>query len=153
MKIREASIHDFQLLFNLLTESEKSEARFDLTIRPSEESKRNLKRTLKRELKDKLERIYFVADYKGKLIGFISVYKSQSTPEVGWIGDLFVKEEFRRRGMATKLIEKATVWLKKHRKKSIRLTVHRRNKRARRLYKKVGFYKKPAEYFNLEKKN
>lgn len=152
MKIREASIYDFQPLFDLLVESEKSEARFDLTIKPSKESRENLKKTLKRDLKERLEKIYFVVDHKGELIGFAYVNKGESTPDVGWIGEIFVKEGFRRRGVATKLIERATLWFKKYQKKLLRLAVHRQNERARRLYKKIGFYKRPTEYFTLEKK-
>lgn len=151
MKIRRASIADFKPLLDLLTESEKSEARFDLTIRPSEASKKSLKQALEVDLRGKSEKVYFVVEGKGELLGFACVNKSKSTPEIGWIGEIFVKEKFRRRGVATKLIKKATIYLRGLRKKFARLAVHRLNKRAQRLYKKVDFYKRPAEYFVLEK--
>jgi hypothetical protein len=41
------------------------------------------------------EKVYFVADHKGGLIGFTCVNKNESTPDIGWIGEIFVKVKFR----------------------------------------------------------
>lgn len=65
------------------------------------------------------------------------------------IDSLFVKEEARGKGLATKIIKKAIVLAKKRNIDSIELVVNNDNLIAKHLYKKTGFEKTKKEYHRL----
>lgn len=81
----------------------------------------------------------FVFEEEGKIIGFSMTYKGFST-EVGkecvWIEDLYIKEEWRHKGIGGKFLE----YLKETYKGLIlKLEVETENEAALSVYKKHGF--------------
>jgi GNAT superfamily N-acetyltransferase len=58
---------------------------------------------------------------------------------VGEIGAMFVRDRFRRRGVANLLMQSAMEWLKGRRALAATLTVNAKNDEARRLYERFGF--------------
>jgi ribosomal protein S18 acetylase RimI-like enzyme len=58
---------------------------------------------------------------------------------VGEIGAMFVRDRFRRRGVANFLMQSAMEWLKGRRALAATLTVNAKNDEARRLYERFGF--------------
>lgn len=66
----------------------------------------------------------------------------------GYIGDLYVKEEFRGKKVSSKLYEEAKKWFKKHGVKYVSIGVNPENKEAHGIYKKWGFFD-----FRIEMRN
>ncbi len=149
--IRQFKLSDFEELCDLIMEMGKSEAQFNSSIDPSKTSRETEAKILKHRLEEP-GTIFFVATNKNKLIAYAGIGIEQDMPDTGRIPEVFIKNEYRRRGIATKLIEKAIEYLQKHKRKFIRLNVSIRNTAARKLYAKLGFHQKPYEYLPLEKK-
>jgi len=88
--------------------------------------------------------LILVAEEKGHLIGYIWVkthFLNYLKPKkkVGYINELFVKKEFRGKGVSSKLMEKVLDWFKGQRIGFVSLGVFAQNSAAINLYKKFGF--------------
>lgn len=59
--------------------------------------------------------------------------------QAGWIGSLFVQEHARKKGLASLLIERACAISRAYKFESVGLSVHKDNKAAKSLYRKLGF--------------
>ena len=57
----------------------------------------------------------------------------------GYVEDIFITKDFRRRGLATKLLKEFIHVLNKKGYKKIHLSVNVKNSKAIKLYKKLGF--------------
>ncbi len=79
----------------------------------------------------------FKASEKGKLLGFIEIELLEG--KVARINGLTVKEEFRNRGIAGKLLDFAKKFLKEKGMHRILLLVKEKNKAAKKVYKEKGF--------------
>ncbi len=98
---------------------------------------------LKTNLKSK-NAIIHIAEVDGKPAGYnlcfikdnIPVFKLEKT---GHISDLFVKKEFRGRGISSMFKDKAMKWFKKKGLKYALIGVNSLNEHARSIYKKWGF--------------
>jgi ribosomal protein S18 acetylase RimI-like enzyme len=76
----------------------------------------------------------------GKKIGYLmGLKKSKLSQKEGYIGDVFVLKEHRKKGYAKKLISEFIKILNKKGVRRFRLGVYIKNKRAIELYKKIGF--------------
>ena len=60
-----------------------------------------------------------------------------------------VKEEFRKKGYGTKLLNKVIDLARELKVDSVELVVNKDNKIAKRLYKKVGFEKTNKDYYRF----
>jgi ribosomal protein S18 acetylase RimI-like enzyme len=109
-------------------------------------------------IKDANERNGFIylAEENGKIIGFIQgiindnksdvLYKLSHVPfSDGWIGELYVKPEFRGRGLGKQLIERARQYFRDNGCRFIRLTVLSDNADSVKIYKKLGFETRDLE--------
>jgi GNAT superfamily N-acetyltransferase len=96
--------------------------------------------------------LFFVAEDKGRIIGFVFVYFSPAILKSGWINEIFVTEAFRRNGIGSKLLEKGIEWLKQKNAKKVELKVYKINQEALSFYKKHHFKKQPAKFIRLERK-
>lgn len=81
--------------------------------------------------------VLFVAIERGKVIGSCRLASIKS--DAPQIDTLFVERAYRRKGLATELISEAINWAKKAGKESVGLSVHKKNKSALALYRKLGF--------------
>jgi len=72
----------------------------------------------------------------GYLIGSILISEHQN---YGYIDDIFILKEFRKKGLGVKLINDFIKKIKKKKVKRIRLGVNIKNKNAIKVYKKLGF--------------
>jgi ribosomal protein S18 acetylase RimI-like enzyme len=70
----------------------------------------------------------------GHIVGMISVHEIKDAVAPIW--NLYVLEQYRRRGIGTALLRAALAYTEKA---EVRLTVNRRNTAARRIYRKLGF--------------
>ena len=87
----------------------------------------------------------FMAEVGARTAGFICVVSatcgdSPDDPAVfAWVHDLFVRPEYRRRGVATALMAVAESFLRSRGARELRLGVIDRNADARVLYRRLGF--------------
>src|SRR3989344_6230593 len=138
LEIRRAKKEDFVDYLILKREEEKDYSK--IVGKKMPHPKDNL---LRKEfldiLKDKKILLLVVEENK-KLIGYMhTTFFKNIYRKGGYVGDLFVLREFRRKGIATKLINKFIKALKNRGYKMISLSVNIKNKKAIKLYKKVGF--------------
>lgn len=85
---------------------------------------------------------FLVARTPESLIGWVLVDRSQdwfTHKEIGWISDVYVKQEFRQNGIAKSLIEQSLVEFKHLGFDDVRLNVFSFNEKAISLYEKIGF--------------
>lgn len=92
---------------------------------------------------------YFVIE-KDNPVGYItgSIHNNNGE-DYGYVDDLFISKEYRKKGFASKLIKTFIYSLKENRVKKLTLGVHVKNKKAYSLYKKLGFI---PTHFEMEKK-
>ena len=115
-------------------------------------SKEDVKKYADQSLKDVAERegVTYFAEIEGKIVGFVlgivernekdTLYILTHKPGAhGWIGEVFVLPEFRKQGIARKLIDKITSDFKNKGCVNARLYVMADNKLAISAYENLGF--------------
>ncbi len=84
----------------------------------------------------------FVAELNGEIAGFIQLYLSFTSLQLGrfWVlNDLFVSEKFRNKGLAPQLLSRAKQLLIDTGAKAMMLDTQISNSKARKLYEDFGF--------------
>ena len=90
--------------------------------------------------KRKIPGACLVAEDNGKLIGAILSEKRLTfSPNTSYISTLFVRKEWRHKGIGKLLLERCLAAMKKSGMKAVSLTVAKENTTAFSLYKKHGF--------------
>ncbi|GAA4114715.1 GNAT family N-acetyltransferase [Aquimarina addita] len=124
---------------------------FDLYMifykKPSDKSR--YKAYLEERLKNKEATIFIAYDDKKIPLGFVLNYYSFSSVSLGKIivlNDLFVQLEYRKNGIAEKLINKTFELAKEEGAVRVDLGTAKDNYAAQRLYKKIGFIKDEEFY-------
>lgn len=120
---------------------------FHSSIDPFFRGCKNLEKHLEKTLLDYVllpKRKAFTAEAEGLVVGFVTAQILKlpdifKTEEFGAICDLAVIEEYRRRGMGSRLAREAINWLKKESMKRIELNVLAKNRKACQFWKKLGF--------------
>jgi GNAT superfamily N-acetyltransferase len=83
----------------------------------------------------------------GKMVGVLLMnvfFSLEHAGEAGWIEELFVREDYRRRGLATRLLDQSLVWARGRGVRAIDLEVGDGNdepEAAHHLYLRRGFHK------------
>ena len=67
---------------------------------------------------------------------------------VGYVDDIFVRKSARKRGFGKILMKEFIKWAKSKKATKVRLGVRKNNKKAIRLYKKLGF---EVKHYEMEK--
>ena len=98
----------------------------------------------KRDKIDGEEGFFFVAEENGELLGFISGKVKESAPvfsrgEKLKVNELFVKEKFRRKGVASMLLEDVEKKARRRDCSTLELDVNKANKSAQKLYRDRDF--------------
>lgn len=83
----------------------------------------------------------------GEVVGMIHCIRSKPDPQLWYYGDLNVRSDYRRMGIATNLIRAAMRHLSEMGAKMIRCYVEDNNKASLSLQRSLGFTKKPYETF------
>ena len=151
LKTREAIKEDFPQIESLFLEVQKYDTNFDKDVVFDEKTEKETKRSVRRHFIDPNGK-FFVAEDKGRIIGFVFVYFSPAILKSGWINEIFVTEAFRRNGIGSKLMEKGIEWLKQKGAKKVELTAYKTNQEALSFYKKHHFEKQPAKFIRLGRK-
>lgn len=95
-----------------------------------------------RERIDKGDSTLLVAEREGQVIGFAQLYPSFSSIAMGhiWIlNDLYVAEEARQHGVASRLLEASADFARQSGAMRLELSTARDNLAARSLYEKLGW--------------
>ena len=96
--------------------------------------------------------ICFVAEIDEKIIGFITAAEkkvpSYRQVKVAELENIFVKEEFRNKGIGKKLMEAFVNWAKELKVDKVAVNVFALNEKAIAFYKREGFV---SQDLNLEK--
>lgn len=79
--------------------------------------------------------VIFIAQDEGKIIGFLTVMVFNKDAS---IEDVFIKEEYRHRGIGSQLMRKAIDWIRKVNATDINVHVVVGNEKAIDFYKKFG---------------
>ena len=123
---------------------------FDPDAVISRNTKRDLIELTKREFED--PHIFFLlARESNRVIGLAILSLSPETDHFAFLGELFVEEKYRGKGLGEQLVQKAVELAKKQNIKNFRVTVARRNISAQKFYHKLGFHPKEREYLLFEK--
>lgn len=88
--------------------------------------------------------VILVAERAGDVIGYVyGGIEPQSWRELreaaGFLHDVVVREDARGQGVATALVEAASVWLEQHGAPRVLLWTAEKNESARRLFDRLGF--------------
>lgn len=136
--IRKATIQDFKEYLKLKREEEKDLTAYLKTTIGYPENK-TLKQEYSKILKDKKSFLLVIEDNK-RLVGYLhaTIFKNIYN-KGGYVEDIFITKDFRRGGLASKLIDYFIDILKKEGYKKVQLSVNIKNKRAIKMYKKLGF--------------
>jgi len=145
IKIRKATMDDFEELFRLRLLSKKEELKYSSTLKSIDSSKQYYKEYLRLDL-TKPDRALFVAEEESRIVGAIlgkfftplriSKYHKEGK---GHISNLYVDKAHRKKGVAEKLVNRVLDWLKENKVPHASLEIHLDNKAAQNLYSKVGF--------------
>jgi ribosomal protein S18 acetylase RimI-like enzyme len=96
----------------------------------------------------------FIASEQDEMLGFAQLYPSFSSiamQRVWILNDLYVKEEHRRKGIATRLMDAVEVYAKESGAVRITLVTQIDNQIAQQLYESRGFIRDPEYYHYLLK--
>lgn len=100
------------------------------------------------------EKTVFVAEQSNEIVGYIFGLVKKKPPVfeenvVGEIGDTFVREDMRRKGIGEALVETVLEWIKQKGLKSVELNMYPENKVAAVFWDKMGL----KSYFLTRRKN
>jgi len=89
--------------------------------------------------------LVLVAEDDGKLVGYSLIFikknvKIYSAKEIGHISDLYIEENFRGKGIASKFKKMAFSWFKQKGIKFASIAVHAKNRHAHSVYEEWGFF-------------
>jgi ribosomal protein S18 acetylase RimI-like enzyme len=143
MIIRRAKQEDFEDLKEIKLLSKKEEFKYSDSIRLVEENKEHYHKYLEKDLRYE-NRGLFIAIEKKKIIGMILAQYFKPLPiskykKKGYISNLYILEQYRKKGIGKKLIERSLDWLKKNNTEYVSLEIHIDNEDAKKIYKKFGF--------------
>ena len=143
MKIKKATIKDFDEVLNLKFASKIEERKFNKKLMPVNKAKRYYKEYLKNDLTNRWRAIFVFIKNKeivGIVVGKIfKTLKVTGYERCGFISNVYVKKEYRRKGIAKKLIKEIIGWFKKKGATKISLELYKDNIAAIKLYHKFGF--------------
>ena len=94
--------------------------------------------------------IFLVRDHEANALGFTLLYPSFSSvnrKRIFILNDLFVKEAYRKKGVASTLLNHAADFARNHNALGLHLETHITNRPAQKLYESLG-WKKETETFH-----
>lgn len=109
------------------------------------DSEKELKKEMENIFSSKRQEVFVCVGLKGKYAGFVEVsirndYETSAIPRsIGYIEGIFVKKEYRRAGVARKLVQLAEKWAKQKGCKEISSDTKPQNKTSRAFHKKMGY--------------
>jgi len=144
MQIREATKDDEPKIKELIEKLHAFEMPMEeLYASRPDTAERNM-RFFKRMIKNDNGTI-FVAEVDNQIVGYAVCWIAKRPPylykvdRIGYISDVFVEEQYRRRGIGSALLGKILEWFKNKNIKYVELSVLVKNEKAIKFYEKHGF--------------
>ena len=132
-----------------IEEAKECDKLLTLLIQDEKKYNENIKEDYKLDnwypnLIDKDNNQLFIAVYNNEIVGYayVKIITSSDSPEIyteASISGIYIKENYRRQGIATKLINEAKKWCINKGVSYLKLNVLEGNRTALNLYKKLGF--------------
>ena len=146
IKIRKIKRSDYKPYLKLRKESFVDH--FKLT-RKKRVKEKQIRAEFNNLIKNK-KRIGLLISNASSAMGFITgTFFKNPHHKIGYLDDIFVKKEFRRKGYGCRLIEEFKKWAKRKGANKLRLGVRINNKNAIKMYQKIGF---EIKYYEMDKK-
>jgi ribosomal protein S18 acetylase RimI-like enzyme len=137
IKIRRANEKDIGALSKLFHQYDLFEHSLDSRIEVSSEKK--YRKEIPQKFKDESD-VLIVAECNSRVVGFISyaVWKQGKMKE-GAIGDMFIIDAYRRRGVGKCLVRYVLNEMKKQKCKFVKSGVRPKNRNSQKFWRKQGF--------------
>lgn len=148
IKIESATINDYRYLSPLVIDFEQGLNIEHKNPPLSEKQIRRSKRYLKKYLLDKTC-TYLVYRKNEKIIAYSFLSIDDDNQELGFINELFVILNERKKGIASELMEQSLNWFKEKKCQQVQLTVNKKNEFALKVYKKNGFNIHEGDYIDM----
>ena len=143
MKIRKAKKIDAPIILRLTEKLINYHKKIDKGNKSSKQMKMYFKREIEHQIGIK-NNFYIVAEDKSVIVGYLSGDIRNGSPtriykKVGYIGNMFVEEKYRKKGIGENLMKEFIKECKKRKIKHFELSVNAQNKVAIGVWKKLGF--------------
>lgn len=151
VKIRRADLKDLDLLVKMwkeFMEYDRDIVKKNPKIRPHRRKKENAHLIFRKFITEKMtssDAIVYIAEVDGKPAGYNLTFIEDNVPifsieKLGCVGDIFIREKFRGKGVASAFRKRAFAWLKKKGIKHATISLMAVNDRAHEIYRKWGFF-------------
>jgi GNAT superfamily N-acetyltransferase len=145
MKIRAANIEDAEPItkqnISLAKESE------NILLNP-----KTVLKGVKALLSDKKKGFYLVAEENDIIVGQLMItfeWSDWRNKPIWWIQSVYVQKAWRKKGVFTLLLNHIQQKASKQDVAFLRLYMHKQNKSARKVYKKIGWKQEPYTIYHL----
>lgn len=145
ISIRPATLEDLPILYDFEQGIITAERPFDPTLKPGHINYYDLKALIESDLASVIlaeDRGQIVASGYAKILGASEFLAHDS---YAYLGFMFVKPEFRGKGIITDILDELKSWSKSKGISEVRLEVYDDNDPAIRAYEKAGFKKHMVE--------
>ena len=142
MIIKKATIKDFEKLKDIKLESKKDEMKYSDSLKPLSKTIDIYFEYFKAELRKKNSAVFIALEKQPIGIIIVTYFKPlriSKFPKKGYISNLYIKKEHRKKGIGKKLLDISLKWLKQNNVKYISLEIHLENKNALKFYRNLGF--------------
>ena len=143
IKIRKAKKNEIEELVKLNSLFIDYHRKLDNYFRHGSEVRKSYNMYLSRIIKKRNVKILFAEIDKkivGYLIGEIRKAKPFLVPKrIGNISEAFIKEEYRKEGIGSKMVENLINWFKENKIKNIEVSVNFNNEIGKKAWQKFGF--------------
>lgn len=144
LKLRKATIKDLKLIDCFQDKLVNYERKLDPLIRKGKNIRFYPEKEIKRMLCSS-NSLFLIAEINNNVVG-CGVGKIEKTfgnwcvyKKRGYIGHMFVDENYRRKGIGKKIMSQLIKWFKSKKIKFIRLCVYANNQKTINAYRKYGF--------------
>ncbi len=143
MEIKKAKIKNLDEITNLSSAS----AMFHEKLTPYYILNKNFKAILKKSLKKNIyssNSLILVAEENNEIVGYLLAFKINrpemfSIKKTGLISDIFIKENYIKRGIGELLAKESFNWFKKSKIKTIEINIESKNKPALNFWNALDF--------------
>ncbi len=143
MEIRKATLDDLEQIKDLKLQAKASEAKYNPSLKPLEDNRERYLRYLRNDLTGEDRAVFFAID-GDEAVGVITGRIHTTLPirvhrKQGNISNLFVVSQYRKRGVAAKLVAELLRWFRGEGIADVYLGVHCGNAPALKMFRELGF--------------
>ncbi|HZJ74608.1 MAG TPA: GNAT family N-acetyltransferase [Perlabentimonas sp.] len=143
MRIRKGKLNDIDQVTKYGINMLKLHAELDPYFTPVEDADIMYRKFLKSCLSSE-DRLLLVAEDKNRVVGYAAAEIQARSPifkvsKNGYINDVFVEEEYRKLGIATKFLSELNEWFKSRSIEHIELSVISKNAVGKKAWARFGF--------------